>query len=153
MHKQLSADELAVIAAAHPVTPLTKQQKLTQWAELIEKHPCALALYHNLEYWPPDMLNDVRNVRCYGVTAVSLAIEHEPFKAEGIGDSVGSALKFFELSRYELHEFSCDCGGQISNARQAERIRNIASGGGTGGNSSTFIGRVTEAFNANFRSI
>lgn len=134
MHKQLSAEELAVIEAAHPVTPLTKQQKLTMWAELILKHPCSLAIYHNLEYWTQDMLDDPRNAPAYGcATAMTLALAHEPFKAEGIGETIGSALKFFELTRDELHEFSCDCGGHISNTRQAERISRIANGGSGGG--------------------
>ena len=40
--------------------------------------------------------------------------------------SVGDAQRFFELSREELAEFSCVCGGSINNNEMAERIERIA---------------------------
>ncbi len=40
--------------------------------------------------------------------------------------SVGGAQRFFELSKSDLHEFSCDCGGVITNEEMARRVENIA---------------------------
>src|SRR5262249_19572139 len=111
MHKQLSADELAVIERDHPVPKRTKSEQLNQWADLIDAQVCNLYLYSNLENWGSDALDNPKYVDCGYPTAISLALGHEAFKAEGIGNSVGSALKFFELSKTELHSFSCDCGG------------------------------------------
>jgi len=39
-----------------------------------------------------------------------------------------SAMDFFELSQSDIHAFSCDCGGSISNAKMADRIEKIARG-------------------------
>jgi hypothetical protein len=38
------------------------------------------------------------------------------------------AQQFFDLSREELAEFSCVCGGSINNNKLAERIERIAAG-------------------------
>jgi hypothetical protein len=35
-------------------------------------------------------------------------------------------MHFFELSQHELHEFSCDCGGVITNDEMAKRINTLA---------------------------
>jgi hypothetical protein len=42
------------------------------------------------------------------------------------GDSVGDAHRFFDLSREELADFSCVCGGSINNNEMADRIERIA---------------------------
>jgi len=128
MHKQLSADELAVIQRDHPITPMTKEEKLKAWAELVEHYTGGtLTLYHRLEYMPQDALDNAVFLEgmSYPPSAILLAIRHEPFQAEGIGTSIGSAMRFFELTKDELHEFSCDCGGAITNKDQAERIRSL----------------------------
>jgi hypothetical protein len=128
MHKQLTAAELEAVQRAHPVTPMTRQEKLSAWAELVEKYEGNLILYHRLEYVSQQQLDDTifHAENHYTPSAILLAIRHEPFQAEGIGNSVGSVMRFFELSKAELHEFSCDCGGVISNEDQAKRIRNLA---------------------------
>jgi len=131
MHKQLSVEELARIEADHPVRKLTKAEKLNMWADLVARQKKYLGLYHRLEYWPPEALDNPLVMAPYGHTAITIALAHDAFKAEGIGESIGSAVKFFELSKDELHEFSCDCGGAIDNKEQASRIRNIAGGSRT----------------------
>ena len=129
MHQQLSATELAEVQRDFPVRPMTKGEKLNAWAELVERYTGGtLTLYHRLEYLLQDQLDYAVFMEgmSYPSSAILLAIRHEPFQVEGIGNSIGSAMRFFELSRDELHEFSCDCGGSISNKEQAERIRNLA---------------------------
>lgn len=128
MHKQLSEAELAAVQAAHPVRPLTKQEKLAMWAALVDKYQGTLQMFSNFENWPGYALDDPKYVTGGNVTAVSLAIDHEPFKAEGIGNTARSVLKFFELTRAEMHTFSCDCGGYIGGKEQARRIGSIARG-------------------------
>lgn len=127
MHQALSAAELAEIKTKHPVRPMTKQEKLLAWADLIDRFEGWVWMYSNLEHWREEHLADPEyGVNCRAVTAVTLACRHEPFQAEGIGESVSSALKFFELTKEELHQFSCDCGGRIDNKTQALAIRSIA---------------------------
>jgi len=41
------------------------------------------------------------------------------------------AKHFFELSSSDLHIFSCDCGGDISIAEMARRLRYIAEPAGS----------------------
>jgi hypothetical protein len=52
------------------------------------------------------------------------------FKSVGLNGpaTVQGAMNFFELTQDELHEFSCDCGGRISNSMMADRITAIAEG-------------------------
>jgi hypothetical protein len=42
-------------------------------------------------------------------------------------DTVGNCMKFFELSKDDVHAFSCDCTGHISTHRMASRIRHLKS--------------------------
>jgi hypothetical protein len=43
-----------------------------------------------------------------------------------IGETIKNVREFFELSDQDIHRFSCDCGGTISNDVMAKRIRNLA---------------------------
>lgn len=119
MNRQLTRDELMRIIAQ----PMTRKEKLLRWAAIIRKCNIALRLYHNLEHLPDST---------YGTldapdTAFAIAAADPIFKDAGLKSaSVGDGKKFFELSRSELHEFSCDCGGRISNTDMATRLEKIA---------------------------
>jgi hypothetical protein len=40
-------------------------------------------------------------------------------------DTAGEAMRFFELTRNEMHSFCCGCGGGISNDEMARRIERL----------------------------
>ena len=65
-------------------------------------------------------------------SAFALAAKDSVLHGAGLtGDSVGDAQLFFDLSREELAEFSCVCGGSINNNEMADRIECIAARGTT----------------------
>jgi len=119
MNKQLLPDEVALLAK--PV--MTRREKLMRFAQVVRSRQNSFILYHGLETYTPEQL------RCFGIygTAFQAAASDPILHDAGlIGESVADAQRFFELSQHELHEFSCDCGGAISNDDMANRIENIA---------------------------
>jgi hypothetical protein len=60
-------------------------------------------------------------------SAFALAAKDSVLHDAGLtGDSVGVAHRFFNLSREELADFSCACGGSINKNEMADRIERIA---------------------------
>lgn len=123
--RELSTAELSQMAA---LQPMTKKQKLERFASLIAEHPATLQLYHLLERWD-QRTRDTTMVAEHG-SAFTVATKDPVFQAAGIGQSVGDVQRFLELSNEELHEFSCDCGGYLTNRDQAYRISGIAARAG-----------------------
>lgn len=145
MNRALSTEELQRLQTDFPVTeerkPLTRQERLLRWADLVEKAPRLLGLYHRLEYQSQAQLDRLQ-VDDHN-SALALAVKDDVFQKDGLTDkTVGGAQRYFELSTSDLHEFSCDCGGHISNTNQAGRIRGIAV---RGTQSPGILGRIASA--------
>lgn len=125
MTEVLSKAKLKDLEAKHPVI-MTRKEKLLHWAELVRKAPRQLFLFDGLEHWSP---RDLRNPMLIGSnrTAFSAAASDEKFREAGLKDHTpAAAMEFFELSQQDLHEFSCNCGGLISNEEMANRIQRLA---------------------------
>lgn len=106
--------------------PMTQKEKLLHWAELVRATPGHLALFSNLERWTPEMLE--QEYLCN--TAFSVAANDAKFRAAGLlSNAAASVMKFFNISQEDLHEFSCDCGGEITNVSMAQRIERLANRG------------------------
>jgi len=120
MNRQLSPAELAALA----VPVMTRRDKLMRFARLVRaSQRSPLYIFSNLEHMHPSEL--IRMSHPY--SAFALAASDSAFKEAGLAsDSVSDAQQFFELTRDELHEFSCDCGGHVSNEMMADRIERIA---------------------------
>lgn len=115
----------ADIVSAVPI-PMTRKEKLLHWAKLVRNSTSALHLFHLLERWNADQLN-ARGIDGGAISAFSVAASDPTFQAQGYkGETVRQAMDFFELSQQQLHEFSCDCGGHISNSGMADRIEHLA---------------------------
>lgn len=133
MNKQLSPDEMLQIAMpipqfeAAPAAPaMTRREKLMRWAAIVREQPLALKIFHRLEYWPPHLLEEQPT----DYSAFALAAADPVLREAGLRKpSVAAAMKFFEMDRDELHPFSCDCGGAITNTVMADRIKRIANPG------------------------
>jgi glyoxylate carboligase len=109
----------------HTAVALTRKEKLLRWADLVLQQGKPLHLFHDLERWHPTCLK--APLGHIAPNAFGIAANDPVFKAAGIdGSSPADAMKFFELSQAELHEFSCDCGGGISNHDMAARITRLA---------------------------
>ena len=120
MNKQLMPDEVALLAK--PV--MTRREKLLRFAAIVRSNrDRPFYLYHNLEGYNPEQLNSIG----LGESAFAAAAADPILRDAGLtGNSVGDAQRFFELSQHELHEFSCNCGGEITNDDMANRIERIA---------------------------
>lgn len=114
----LQAEQTTAIA-------LTRKEKLLRWSDIVRSQPFTLQIFHHLEHWSSEMLQ--RPLASYGNNAFTIAAEDPVFRAAGLkGDSAQDAMNFFEMKKAELHEFSCDCGGHISNTKMADRIAALA---------------------------
>lgn len=115
------------ILSAVPVPPImTRKDKLERWADLISKYGDDIQLVHRLEYWDEWQLDASLNQLYVLKTAFQIASDDPMFKTMGLIDTASSAMNFFEIDQHEIHEFTCDCGGHLSNTAMARRIRNIA---------------------------
>ena len=119
MNKPLTSVELTL---ATP--PVTKRQRLQRFADVIRSGPpCPLHLFINLEYRDAGEWKYLSHPG----SPFALAAQDNVLYAAGLrSGSVGDAQRFFELSREELAEFSCVCGGSIDSNEMAERIERIA---------------------------
>lgn len=133
MNKQLSAAELALLSSPLPMPPplpvMTRREKLLRLAQVIRAYNDRFIIFHGLEYEPQHMLDQI-----YHPNSAFAAAARDPVllnaglvpDSQGRGMTVGQAQRFFELSQRDLHEFSCDCGGVITNEEMARRIEHIA---------------------------
>jgi hypothetical protein len=119
MNKPLTAVEVS-----HATSPVTKRQKLMRFAYIVRSSArCALYLFNNIEYLDRGQWKYIS----HPASAFALAAQDKVLRGAGLEDSsVADAQRFFDLSREELAEFSCVCGGSINNNKMAERIERIA---------------------------
>jgi hypothetical protein len=122
------------IATIGKTVTLSRRDKLLRWAKLIRdytgnpRHAC-LYIYNELEYWSPEALATPLPLLPYA-SAFTLAAHDPVFRSMGLDrhPSVMQIMSFFELKMNELHSFSCDCGGLLTNEQMAHRIERLAHG-------------------------
>lgn len=130
MNKQLSPDEVANLSMLVIDAPMTKRAKLLRLAHLARslrggwfKSAQAFRIYHSLEHYSDEQYNSIDlSGSVFALAATDPVLREAGYTAESLGD----AKRFFELSREDLHEFSCNCGGEITNQDMADRIEKIA---------------------------
>jgi hypothetical protein len=119
--QHLSQDQ--IMAMAQPI-PMSRDDKLERWALVIERSTHPIIVFHRLEYQSQYDLDRMADSR----SAFALAAGDPLLKEAGLSsDKVGDGILFFELSKEDVHAFSCDCAGHISNFRMANRIRGLKS--------------------------
>jgi hypothetical protein len=120
--------DISEVIDAVPIRPvMSRRDKLLRWAELVDRCRNDLHLYHGIEYIRPDQLAGIRP--CDNpISAFTVAMSDPTFQSMGLtpSSSITDAMRFFELSQGQLHEFTCDCGGYIDNHEQARRIARLA---------------------------
>jgi hypothetical protein len=91
---------------------LTKRQKLMRFADIVRSRArCPLYLFNNIEYLDRGQWKYIS----HPASAFALAARDKVLRNAGLEDSsVADAQQFFDLSREELTEFSCVCGGSIN---------------------------------------
>jgi hypothetical protein len=119
--QHLSHDQIA--AMAQPI-PMSRDDKIERWASILERSSDRVFIFHHLEYRSQGELDRL----AHRDSAFAIAAGDPVLKVAGLNsDYVGDAMRFFELSKDDVHAFSCDCGGNISNSRMATRIRGLKS--------------------------
>jgi hypothetical protein len=112
-----------IMALAQPL-PMSRDDKLECWAALIERSSDEVFIFHRLEYMSQSDLDRLSHPR----SAFAATAGDQVLKEAGLtSDTVGNCMKFFELSKDDVHAFSCDCTGHISTHRMASRIRHLKS--------------------------
>lgn len=133
MNKALTEKELQDFSAVLPmpkaVSPVTmsRSEKLFRWAKLVRDAGDHLRLYNKLEHWKEGQINACE-ISPNDQTAFGRAVADPTFQAAGLPakTNLRKVMDFFEVSQGDLHEFSCDCGGGISNTDMASRIEKLA---------------------------
>lgn len=120
MNKSLTTEEIAEAVGVCLVDrPMTRKEKLSRLADLIRQSNGDFVIFHRLETYDNYELSRIS----HPYSAFAMAANDPVFQKAGLkNDDVLSSMQFFELSRNELHEFSCDCGGAITNKDMASRI-------------------------------
>ena len=124
MNRQLSSTELATLSSPTMIPTMSRREKLLRLARLIrETMVSPVYLFSNLEHMHPSEMIGMT----HPCSAFAIAAGDESLREAGLkSDSVHDAMEFFELTRDQLHAFSCDCGGAVSNDGMARRIENVA---------------------------
>lgn len=119
MNVQLSPAQLAEL---NTIT-LTRRDKLFRLAQLIRSAPHQCVMFSGIEY----MTHTDKTMAAHPRSIFAVAVKDSVLKDAGLqGESVAEGQRFFELSIGDLHAFSCDCGGQMSNDQMARRVEAIA---------------------------
>jgi hypothetical protein len=107
--------------------PMNRVQRLLHWAYLIRESYGYIYLYHSLEYMDLNRLAAVVVSSDYQ-SAFSIAKNDPTFQAEGLSSeaNIPDIMKFMDINQQELHEFSCDCGGEITREMMTNRIERLA---------------------------
>lgn len=123
MNRALSPSELLNLTTTTANPVMTRREKLLRFAEIVRAAGRNFMIWNNLEYMSPAQLS-----QCYHpASAFAAAAADSTLRNAGLtGQTAADAMRFFELSQDDLHAFSCDCGGAITNEDMAHRIERIA---------------------------
>ncbi len=128
-HKKL--DQLRSVAdlkSPEAVYTMTRAERLQRWVELLEREPDRrLNAIPEIEYMLP---MDRPGARADD-SPLSVAFADPVFRTQGLaGDTLGDAMRFFELSEHEAHHAFCSClGGYRMESKAFARRLNDATVG------------------------
>jgi|EndMetStandDraft_4_1072995.scaffolds.fasta_scaffold370449_2 hypothetical protein len=122
--------EAAAIVAANPITRMTRRERLSRWADLLDRHGGPLEALYRIEYLPED---ERRAYRGGDTTPLALAYRDPVLLGDGLtGNTLGDAMDYFEMTDEDAHHLLCDCHymGSLTGHNLAARLRRYAGGGG-----------------------
>ena len=136
-----------VYAESKRAIPMSRSERLTRWAELLDRWPeRRLATLTGTEYQLGAALDAMRN----SGSPITVAFEDPTLRAEGLkSDTYGDAKRFFELTDWQLHDILCHChfGVDVSAATAASRVRAAIEGGsGLAGRAPPSVRRLVVRF-------
>lgn len=128
-HKSLfEIEQVAHVHADLELRPkMSRRERLERWAQVLECEPRRrLRSLYETEYVVNRLEHDAMRA---DNSPLTVAFEDPVLRAAGLrGDTLGDAMKFFELSRWEAHRIVCYCyhGLSISPKEAARAIRSVA---------------------------
>jgi hypothetical protein len=132
MNKIVDAETILSAVPLEKPAPqkMTRTEKLMHLASIVRKR-ATVHMYHGLEYYREDALDSVIDgvggIGIFGLAASDPILREQGFEGDGRGRiSLRQVMNFFELTQEELHEFSCNCGGERTSAQIANRIERLA---------------------------
>jgi hypothetical protein len=147
MNKIVDAEAILSAVPLEKPAPqkMTRTEKLMHLASIVRKREKTVRIYHRLEYIPAERLaapiTCVGSETIFGIAAMDPILREQGFVGDENGNiSTRQIMDFFEVTQNELHEFSCDCGGQRTSAQIANAIDRLA------GRSPTVISRGVASF-------
>jgi hypothetical protein len=116
-------EELAAMAVPSPALPTTSAEKLWRWACLLFAPGAEpVRLMDRLEY----LSNGELALYHRAGSALAFAANDPVLRETGLrNDTAGEAMRFFGLTRHELHELACTCH-QADSMTAAEFGRRVA---------------------------
>lgn len=128
-HKTLDqVGRVAEVRVDRAHTPLTRDQRLIRWAELLEQQPeRRLNTLLETEYQSWETREKIR----VNNSPISVAFDDPMLRADGMkDDTYGEAKRFFGISDQQLHAIVCYChyGTSMSAEAAALRVRSCVSG-------------------------
>jgi hypothetical protein len=133
--------EAAAVVAAHPITTMTRRERLSRWADLLDQHGGPIEALYRIEYLPEA---ERRAYQGGDTTPIALAYRDPVMRADGLaGSTLGDAMDYFEMSDEDAHRLLCDCHymGSLTGHNLAARLRRYAAGGVLAWAESIFAGR------------
>lgn len=124
--KHRTLEDLLSEADVARATPMTRQEKLVRWADLLASlNTRAVPTLASVEYMPKWERLGLRKDN----SAISVAFADPVLRNAGLrDDTYGAALEFFELSHGQLHRLTCRCHYGLSAPadRVARRVREMS---------------------------
>ena len=125
-HKPLlELQAVADVRVAEPAPPMTREQRLERWIEVLEASATRrLRSLYQIEYLSPQERNECRSHD----SPLTVAYEDPVLRAEGLkSDRVGDCMGFFEITERQLHHAFCSChvGTTFSAKDAAARLRHL----------------------------
>jgi hypothetical protein len=121
-HKDL--DYLRSVADVQP-KPLTRQERLERWIELLERDPRRrLNSLGEIEFKPPAERVLIREDN----SPLTVAYDDPVLRADGLAsDRLGDVMRYFALSDGQAHYALCSClsGRTLESGSCAQRLRNV----------------------------
>ena len=109
--------------------PMSRRQRLERWAAALEANPAQpIKPLVRVEFLP----RQERMLMRRDDSPLTIAFRDPVLREEGLaGDSLGGAMKFFDLTDHEAHYLVCDChyhgGIAMTPENVAKRVRGLAS--------------------------
>jgi hypothetical protein len=121
-HELLASE---VVSSPSWIAGMSRRERLMRWADVLEAHRESLNALREIEYLSPE---ERRAYRAFN-TPLTVAFDDPVLREEGLsGDSLGSAMDFFEMTDEDAHRLLCDCHymGSMTGSGLASRIRHYA---------------------------